>query len=216
MTSYRRSTHYRITPRPFLHSAALVLFAGATAASAAILSVNFQGNAGVAPGPTSMLASDVAGVVPATHFNNVSVGDSTTNFPLFDNNGSATTALLSYSSAGQIGYSNSGNTPADGNEKLNRGFVFGDSSFTISGIPYAQFDLYVYILNINGYPQQTTLGGLSYFSTSANPNDSSHIDGNAGTPYVYTRATGTTSGTATGTPIMCFSREGLAAVLPSR
>jgi MYXO-CTERM domain-containing protein len=92
--------------------------------------------------------------------------------------------------------------PAGGDEKLNTGFVFGNGTFTVSGVPYANYDVYVYELNdASGRVETTTLtaGGpaQTYYGSSATPNDSSHVDQSAGTSYVYVLSNSTNVGSPT-------------------
>ncbi|HZL34352.1 MAG TPA: hypothetical protein VFC78_03515, partial [Tepidisphaeraceae bacterium] len=173
------------------------------------IGVNFTGGGNGGALPTALAATDVAGLVPAGNYNNEN-GGTQTNAILTDSGTGAIGATLSYTSAGDYSAVGPAVTPAGGDEKLNDGFIFGTQIATtdvqVNSVPYSHFDLYVYELNDGAgrlettslvTPPGTTSGAATYYSLSANPTDNGHIDGNSGTPYVYTPATDTT---AVGTP----------------
>jgi len=165
-------------------------------AIAAQIGVNFTGGGNGSSPAVSLVASDSAGVVPQINWNNAA-GGTGTSLPLLDNTGAATAAALTYTAGGT--YSSIGGAaiaPAGGDEKLNTGFVFGNGNVTVSGIPYATYDVYVYELNdAAGRVETTTLTAPvaqgPIFGGSATPNDAGHVDQSAGTSYVYTRSTST-------------------------
>jgi len=149
----------------------------------------------------SLAATDLAGVVPLGNFNNVNgvSGGATLN----DATGTATTASLSYSSAGSYATVNATTAVAPGDEALNTDFLNSAGatpvSVTVSGVPYAQYDIYVYELDdATPRPQITTLaGGPSFYLNPPAPTGATHIDGNASTPYVYTQGTSRSAGSPT-------------------
>ena len=162
------------------------------------ISVNFTGGGNGGRGLDAMAPGDIAGVVPLSNYNNMDTGNG--GATLNDSTGAATTALLSYSAGGT--YSAIGGTtgvPTPGDEKLNAGFIYGNGSVTVSGVPYAQYDIYVYELNDAGGRVETTSlsGGQTFYGSAATPNDANHIDQNAATPYVYTRSSSTVSSSPT-------------------
>jgi hypothetical protein len=121
---------------------ALGLALGGSGARAAIIGVNFDA------GVWTLAPTDQPGVVPGANWNNVS-GASGTNVALQDSNASPTTALLSFNSTQAFsGYSGT-NTPNAATNTLYRGGLVGSNispevSITLTGIPYAKYDLYSY------------------------------------------------------------------------
>jgi hypothetical protein len=167
--------------------------------SAQSIGVNFGENNATSTLPSST----AAGLVQQTNFNNFTTG-SLTNAALVSNNGQATTATLTLNGAGTYNaIRNPTPVPADGNEILNNGFVFGGSiTLTVSNIPYPVFDLYIYQLldpNASGSNRvtTTTVNGVSYYSTSPTAASAGYIDGDATTPYTYVPITSTDSASPT-------------------
>lgn len=119
-----------------------------------------------------------------------------------NSNGSVTGASVTISGAGGT-YAVSGNSvpvPVGGDQLLNEGFVYNNggspSTVAISGIPYANYSVYVYELNdAAGRVDATTLGSTTYYG-SANPTDADHVSGVANT-YLYTQSTSTSISTPT-------------------
>lgn len=177
--------------------AALLSFSP-SAFAAAIISVNFTGGGFGGSPAISLLATDLAGVVPAGGYNNVPSANTASPLALQDADGLATTMTLAIT--GSVGpystISGAGINPQGGDEKLNTGFLAGNSTLTLSAIPYASYDLYVYTLNDNeSRIQTTTVGGLSYYQDP--PNAASRVDQNINTTYPYTLATSTSLGSPT-------------------
>lgn len=163
-----------------------------TGADAASIGINFTGGGNGGSPAVSLLPTDVAGVVPQSNFNNFAGGNATAQ-PLLNNAGAATTAVLTSTAGGT--YSSVGGgaiAPAGGDEKLNTGFVYGNGTFTVTGVPYARYDVYVYTLNDAAGRVQTTslVGGPTYYNAAADP-VAGHVDQNAATPYTYVRSTST-------------------------
>jgi fibronectin type 3 domain-containing protein len=153
------------------------------------LSVNFVGGR-ANEANYSMAPTDVAGVYPQGSFNNAT-GANATNVPLVDSNGNATGALLTYTSGGTYASRDGSVVPATADQKLNHGFIYGNSNVTVTNIPYANYDVYVYMLNDGaGRVQTTTSGGISYYSASPNPADPNYVSGAPNT-YQYTQAVST-------------------------
>ena len=177
------------------------LFANLADGLAVGIGINFTGGGNASSPAISILPTDSAGVVAQMNWNNFAGGNGT-NLVLVDNTGATTGALLTFTASGTYSsIGGAGIVPADGDEKLNTGFVYGDSSFTLSNVPYAIYDVYVYHLNdASGRIETTTLAGLSFFGAAAVPNDATHVDQNAATSYLYTQTTSTnvTSPTAGG------------------
>lgn len=155
------------------------------------ISVNFNGG-GQGRGADLMNPADVAGVVPLSNFNNFDTGANSN--AVFDNTGTfpAAGTVVSYTGGGVYSSVNNTATPTPGDEVLNTGFVYGDTTVQVFNVPYQQYDVYVYELNdASGRVETTTLNGVSYYGKAATPNDANHIDGNAATPYLYTQTTST-------------------------
>src|SRR4051794_9344428 len=135
----------QVTPR-FLISLSLVVIALGMPSSlrAQSIGVNLGGvsNGTLAPG-------DVAGVAPYAQSNYNNVSPAATNRALHDNTGAATTALLTTTGANSFSIFTS-NAIAGPDEILNNSRAnnaTGTSwSFTLSGIPYANYLIVVYDL----------------------------------------------------------------------
>lgn len=168
----------------------------ASAAHAASIGINFVGSSGA---DGTLASTDVAGVVPQANFNN-ETGSSGGPVSLVNSLGAATTATLTYSANGS--YSVQGGnatTNQPGNEALNAGFIYGNGTATVSSVPYASYNVYVYQLNDAAGRQETTSlnGATSYYGQAPNPGSTNYVDNNASTAYNYVRATSQTAGTFT-------------------
>jgi hypothetical protein len=114
-------------------------------ADAQVISINFAGGGG--PGaPTSLAATDVAGVVAVANWNNATGSVGTLN-SLIDNNGAATTASVSYTSNNTW---TTGIPNTNANERLMQGYldttdIIG-TTVTVTGLPSATYNVYVYTL----------------------------------------------------------------------
>ena len=154
------------------------------------IGVNFTGGGNGSSPAVSLLPSDSAGVLPATNYNNVA-GSSGTNVALVNGAGNATTATMTFSAGGTYSsVAGAAITPQGGDEKLNTGFVYGNGTVTLSNIPYASYDVYVYELNDAAGRVETTGAtqfGTPRFGSAASPADANHVDQNATTPYLYTQ-----------------------------
>jgi hypothetical protein len=176
----------------------LMALSSARASRADSIGINFTGNyaANVIDATTS------AGVVVQTNWNNLG-GSSGTSGALNNNLGAATTTTLSYSASNVNQFQP--NTAA-GDEQLNNGYIKLDGTnpitLNLNNISYNTYDIYVYNLagtNLAGTGTQlkTTLGSISYYSTSPNARSAGYIDENAATPYTYTQATSTSQASST-------------------
>ncbi len=92
--------------------------------------------------------TDLPGVVPGANWNNV-IGASGSGVVLQDNTGTPTTARLTFNSTGAYDAFSAPKTPSAATNVLYQGGVYGDNatrevSITISNIPYAKYDAYVY------------------------------------------------------------------------
>ena len=107
------------------------------------IAIQFQG-AGAA-----LAATDAAGLSTVTQMNwNVLTGASFSGVALKDSSGAGTTATLGGSANGTYFASTSSAPPAAGNNKLASGELYdtwpSPPTLTVSGIPYAKYDVYIY------------------------------------------------------------------------
>jgi hypothetical protein len=164
-------------------------------APAAIVGVNFMGGGFGGSPPVGLLPTELAGVIPSDNYNNVPSAVTASPVSLVDSDGASTPIALTITGAG-LSYSTisgAGISPQGGDEKLNTGMLAGNNTLSLSGIPYAAYDIYVYVLNDNQTRvQTTTIGSLSYYHDS--PNAASRVDQNIATDYVYAQATSTIAG----------------------
>jgi hypothetical protein len=170
----------------------------ASTAGAAIVGVNFTGGSFGGSPPISLVPTDFAGVIPSGNYNNIASANTSIPISLFDDSAIATPITLTIS--GAVGpystISGAGINPQGADEKLNTGFLAGNSTLTLTGIPYASYDIYVYALNDNeSRVQATTVGGMTFYHDS--PNAASRVDQNISTDYIYTRVTSTNSSAQT-------------------
>lgn len=115
------------------------------------ISVNFVGccNDGATPAPTSLLATDVAGVVPLPNWNNLA-GNVVNNAGLNDSNGAATTVTIQYTADEQWGSNTGTNTP---NAKMFNGYLglSNDGHYRpllLNNVPNGAYKLLLY--NVGG------------------------------------------------------------------
>ncbi|HLH18011.1 MAG TPA: hypothetical protein VKX45_12355 [Bryobacteraceae bacterium] len=107
------------------------------------IGVNFT-NGGILMQPT-----DQPGVVPGADWNNV-IGGSGTGIALHDSTGAATTATISFTAAGVYGGFSHPSTTNSATNLMYADGLYGDPSgggevqITLSNIPYAEYDVYVY------------------------------------------------------------------------
>jgi hypothetical protein len=146
-----------------------LLAAAATSVSAQVISWNLDNNGTIGG------ASQYAGVVLANNWNNSWPSNPTTD--LMDNSGTATTLDLAYGSWGT--WSIQGSHPGqDANGSYNKELLNGylnagpagwnppitDSHVTLTQIPYAQYDIYVYFSSdAADRPGYVTDGTTSYY-----------------------------------------------------
>jgi hypothetical protein len=124
---------------------ALGLF-GSSAADAASIGINMAGTRGGAEAAETIPSTTTAGFVPQTNFNNIgTVGTQTT--ALVDNNNAGTTAIVTNTTDANL-YSVDGAAQSNGDAQLLNGYFdnsgTANSSITITGIPYANYSVYVY------------------------------------------------------------------------
>lgn len=185
----------------------LVVFLSADA-NAASINVQFQGSG---DGNTPALApTDFAGVVPQSNYN-VFAGTLAAGPTALNNNlGVPSGASMTTSTWNAIWHATP-TIPAGTDEILNRGGVYslvgdaqGANDITVSSVPFALYDVYVYTLydapgntvNVALTPTSGSGGGV-FYGTNPNAGAAGYVDGNINTPFTYTQALGTTFGTAT-------------------
>jgi hypothetical protein len=172
----------------------MCLSVASSTARADSIGINFIGND---PTNGALDAATSAGVVAQTNWNNLT-GSSGTSGALNDNNGAATTTTLTFVSDAT---GTSTGSVSGGDEQLNNGSIRTGTgratTFTLSNISYASYDIYVYNLAGASGQQQTTLGGTSFFGISPSPTAAGYIDNNPATPFTYTQATSTDSAAPT-------------------
>ncbi len=180
---------------PRLRLAVLVLAAVLpTALRAASIGVNFGGTTYGTLGPT-----DVAGVpgFAQSNYNDV------TAYPngrlLNDNTGTATTASLT--TTGTISFGSLSATVSGPDEILNNTRAAGVGttwSFTVSNIPYDNYSIIVYELDLTaGVVKGINIGTLTFYTSSPAYNAAGYIDGDPLTPFTYTQGISTTAGAPT-------------------
>lgn len=140
----------------------------ASAAPVPYIGVNFVGGS-FGGTPTSLAASDVAGVVPQANFNNVS-GNTGAAVALTNASGNATPVTLTFSGAGTWGANIGSDTP---NKRLMNGYVDGTdngtNTYTFNNVPAGVYNIIVYQLpdGLDGRDQSLTLnGGPAVFTSS--------------------------------------------------
>jgi len=181
---------HRITP--FLAAITSLLLAGG-AAHAAVISVNFSEK-----GESPLAASDSAGVAAATNWNNVTAGGTgATALNLKDNSGSATTADVTIAMTGSGSKSPDITPPVtDPDTRMLidevRAFRAGTYSVSLSEIPYAQYDVYVYFVDqstTNSSLNRSITDGTTTYLFRTPVNDQSFFETNG-----FVRSTDTTAG----------------------
>lgn len=173
---------------------ASVFYALGPVAGAGVIGVNFAGGDG-ATGPFNLATGEVAGAVAQDHWNNAD-GNVGTLFNLTDNTGANTGALISWESPNTWS-SGSGSSPSNGNDLLMGGYL--DSSgnekepnIAVSFIPYAVYDVYVYIATdapFSGRDAFYTVNGVTQYIANYGY-DGSLIEGDNGNYLVFHGVTG--------------------------
>jgi hypothetical protein len=131
-----RSNTSRLWP-----AATIALLGAGLAGAQPAISVNFVG--GGSNGTPAILApSDVAGVVAVSNWNNGNGSG------LKDSSGATTAASITWSGAS---WSNQ-ITATDPNNRMMKGYLDFGSSASVTGVPYATYDVYVYFRSDNTSP----------------------------------------------------------------
>lgn len=136
-----------------------------------IISFNYD-----AYGTIPTTATDFAGVVNAAYWNdswtidNNAGGGSSTYANLLDNSGATTTLSLATATANGI-YQIQNTDPGANNARLLNGYINGgganSTTFTLTGIPYLQYDIYVYFGSDTAGRTGTVSDGTTTYDFSA-------------------------------------------------
>ena len=175
----------RVKPRfsilPFLllliACAAWHLMPVARAAAPGVISIDFVGT-----GP-AMGATESAGVVAKTNWNNATGASRTTPLALKDETGATTTATITWTS------NNAWSTPITdqpGNRRMMKGYLDQKSqsatTVTVAGLPVAPYDVYVYADGDNAAVTRTggyRISGAGITTTTINLTDAANANFNA-------------------------------------
>ena len=182
-------TTHKLNTTILLAAIAVLVFALAPVAQAASIGMNIYGTT-----PTDGLHGDfvtgVAGVVPQGNWNNTDPGvnsgssgaGNADNHPLIDDSGASSGASASWSGNGLWG---SGAAEPTQDEKLMSGFLDTNASITISGIPYASYDVYAYFNRTGPIQSSTVSDGTTTYSFTNLPYTGLYVqttDTGAGNP----------------------------------
>jgi len=207
-------------------------------ADAASIGVNFSGGQTNAQNVAPLASSDLTGAVQQMNWNNAG-GDGTTGNGtnaqvqspvagvLVNSNGAATTAAISWTSTNSWSIANSVRTPAEAellNGYLDNTNAATPTTITMTGIPYARYDVYAYV----GSDGNARTGHVSitnpiiptstfYFSTNSNNNPPTFVQATAtdlasATAATYAKFTSVTGSTFTLTNTRDAANVGLHAI----
>ena len=187
-------TYFHIRPFVLLSLAASLALFFVPNTRAAVISANFQGN----QGSNALVEANSAGVVFVNNWNDVTTG-TVSNVSLNDNTGAATSAKISYSGL-SLGQGNGTNFSQLGNTRLMAGNIFlgGNAAVDLdfTGIPYSQYDLYVYFdgsVAANQTQNYTVIGGPTLLGNDGGlTNESAFVQSINGSQGDYVLFTGLT------------------------
>jgi hypothetical protein len=171
--------------------------------SADSIGINFVGG-GNGGNSGTLAPADTAGVVPQQNFNEIT-GVPSTAIPLSDSNGTSTSAVFNITvNTGAATYSE-GISGTDANSEFMNGYLdpFNSSSgvtFTVSDIPYAQYDVYVYSASDHNGDRSSdmTVNGTAYSGLVGHYDPSvGYVVSTSGQPGEYNVFTDQTSSTLT-------------------
>jgi hypothetical protein len=148
-----------------------------------------------------------AGIVAQSNWNN-EAGTNGSAGTVIDSTGATLAGMTVTWSAGGT-WAAATNPPADQQEALNTGFLNSSGNgtpvkVTVTNIPYAQYDVYVYTLNDAARTLTTTANGVTYYGNSPIANASASnggvtgffLDSDSSTPFTYIQATSRTQGSS--------------------
>lgn len=156
-------------------AAVLSLLAADSSYAATSVAVNFQGRASATSSATTPLApTDVAGVVPQAHWNNIddnANGNNATTSALVDDNGAATTVTLTYTANDSWNNDTAPASITSGDARMMNGIMKASTgtSQTLrwNNLTASSYDVYLY-LNENGDGAQVSVSsddGTTYYLT---------------------------------------------------
>ncbi len=172
-----------------------VVMVAALSADAASIGLNVS-----SPGVTGTLdPNQSAGLISQFNWQNLNA-DNATGLILTDDSANATTATLTTTGGSLRPFNQTGppSSVVGGDEVMNnvRLASFGSSmTFTVNLIPYAIYDLIVYVHAANGRSYSVQVGTTTLWGLSPDPNAPGYIDGDGA--FTYNAAVGTSLGTAT-------------------
>ena len=169
------------------------LFAPLSAQAGPVISINFASE----QGPSKLNPGDSAGVVPATHWNNVINTGGTA--PVFESDGTTSGGTVTW--IGPQFDANTGGTPTTPDENLLYGYIDasttgsnGKLTVTVSGLPATIspfYDVYVYTAGTvsSGAAGDYTIGGTTILATQGS-NTTPYVLAGNGTAGNYIKFTG--------------------------
>ena len=190
------------------HSASVSLSVSSGTSSSGALSVDFDGS-----NTTAMGASETAGVVPKTHWNNALNASSTSPLSLVDENGASTGASITWKADNTYNSSTIPDQP--GNFRMMRGYLDNGNNnpttISVAGLSGGTYDIYVYADAPNGSSARTgsyQLSGPGITTTAIGLTDAANTDftgtfvqaNNSAGNYVKFSSVPATSFTLTATP----------------
>lgn len=173
---------------------------------AAVISVNFEGldnpNGGT-DYPNLLVPGDVAGVVPASNWNNVS-GAAGTGSTLVNDSGAASGATLDWTGQATWSWERSGDpVPANADGSMFNGYLDttgndGNHTFTVANVPFALYDVIVYVDGeFNLTPGRPLRANINPGGSGDNPATDVWVSDTLNWNGTYTQGTGTDLASAT-------------------
>jgi hypothetical protein len=152
------------------------------------IGINFVGGSST----IAMGATEVAGVVPMSHWNNAAGATRSTALPLVDDNGAATAATATWTANSTWGLPTA---DSPGNARLMRGYLDTTNSSTttvhVAGLVKRAYDIYVYADGANSSYTRTgayVISGPGLTTTSVSLTDASNVNYSS----AYTRGNNST------------------------
>jgi hypothetical protein len=133
------------------HSVNVTLNVATVTSTSGAIGINFVGGTGTTP----MAASEIAGVVAKSHWNNAAGASSSSALNLLDENGTTTNASVSWVADGTWTVSI---TDQPGNYRMMKGYldtITNPTSVTVSNLNFQTYDVYVYVDGDNGATVRT-------------------------------------------------------------
>ena len=121
---------------------AIAAWSGVSQAQTISINFSHNGNVDTATSHGPIAATDVVGVVAVDNWNDAA-GEGSTLANLIDDSGAATTANADWSTANSWG-GNADPAPTDPTERMMTTWLDNGGPLTVSNIPYAAYDVYIY------------------------------------------------------------------------